>query len=57
MIVKDKYGLSYNIKDKDIDDIYNEVIQDYDYLQDEYEGDELEDKIMEIVDSIMNNTN
>lgn len=57
MIVKDKYGLSYNIKDKDIDDIYNEVIQDYDYLQDEYEGDELQDKIMEIVDSIMNNTN
>ena len=57
MIVKDKYGLSYNIKDKDIDDIYNEVIQDYDYLQDQYEGDELQDKIMEIVDSIMNNTN
>tara|TARA_R100000329_G_scaffold63707_1_gene56680 strand:- start:1050 stop:1223 length:174 start_codon:yes stop_codon:yes gene_type:complete len=57
MIVKDKYGLTYNIKDKDIDDIYNEVIQDYDYLQDEYEGDELQDKIMEIVDSIMNNTN
>tara|TARA_A100001515_G_scaffold134110_2_gene123842 strand:+ start:316 stop:489 length:174 start_codon:yes stop_codon:yes gene_type:complete len=57
MIVKDKYGLSYNIKDKDIDDIYNEVIQDYDYLQDEYEGDELQDKIMEIVNSIMNNTN
>ena len=57
MIVKDKYGLSYNIKDKDIDDIYNEVIQDYDYLQNEYEGDELQDKIMEIVDSIMNNTN
>ena len=57
MIVKDKYGLTYNIKDKDIDDIYNEVIQDYDYLQDEYKGDELQDKIMEIVDSIMNNTN
>ena len=57
MIVKDKYVLSYNIKYKDIDDIYNEVIQDYDYLQDEYEGDELQDKIMEIVDSIMNNTN
>ncbi len=57
MIVKDKYGLTYNIKNKDIDDIYNEVIQDYDYLQDEYEGDELQDKIMEIVDSIMNNTN
>ena len=56
-LVKDKYGLSYNIKDKDIDDIYNEVIQDYDYLQDEYEGDELQNKIMEIVDSIMNNTN
>ena len=57
MIVKDKYGLPYNIENKDIDDIYNEVIQDYDYLQDEYEGDELQDKIMEIVDSIMNNTN
>ena len=26
-------------------------------IQEEYEGDELQDKIMEIVDSIMNNTN
>ena len=42
---------------KDREELYNEVIQDYDYLQDEYEGDELQDKIMEIVDSIMNNTN
>ena len=57
MIVKDKYGLPYNIENKDIDDIYNEVIQDYDYLHLEYEGDELQDKIMEIVNSIMSNTN
>jgi hypothetical protein len=33
--------------------IYNEVIQDYSHLQYEYEGDELQDKINEIVDKIM----
>lgn len=32
------------------EDIYNEVIQDYSHLQYEYEGDELQDKINEIVD-------
>ena len=32
------------------DDIYNEVIQDYSHLQYELEGDELQDKINEIVD-------
>ena len=39
----------------DRDDIYNEVIQDYSHLQYEYEGDELQDKINEIVDNIINN--
>ena len=33
------------------EDIYNEVIQDYSHLQYEYEGDELQDKINEIVDN------
>ena len=33
-----------------IDEVYNEVIQEYSHLADEYEGDELQDKIMEIVD-------
>ena len=32
------------------DDIYNEVIQDYSHIQYELEGDELQDKINEIVD-------
>ncbi len=32
------------------DEIYNEVIQDYSDLQYEYKGDELQDKINEIVD-------
>ena len=32
------------------DEIYNEVIQDYSHLQYELEGDELQDKINEIVD-------
>ena len=35
---------------KNRDDIYNEVIQDYSHLQYEFEGDELQDKINEIVD-------
>ena len=35
---------------KNRDDIYNEVIQDYSHLQYELEGDELQDKINEIVD-------
>lgn len=33
-----------------IDEVYNQVIQEYSHLADEYEGDELQDKIMEIVD-------
>ena len=37
------------------DEIYNEVIQDYSDLQYEYEGDELQDKINEIVDEILKN--
>ena len=35
------------------DEIYNEVIQDYSHLQYELEGDELQDKINEIVDKIL----
>jgi len=35
---------------KNRDDIYNEVIQDYSHLQYQFEGDELQDKINEIVD-------
>ncbi len=38
---------------KNRDDIYNEVIQDYSHLQYEFEGDELQDKINEIVDEIL----
>jgi|TARA_R110000824_G_scaffold224493_1_gene412136 hypothetical protein len=38
----------------DREEIYNQVIQDYSHLQDEYEGDELQDKINEIVDKIIN---
>ena len=37
----------------DREEIYNEVIQDYSHLQYEYEGDELQDKINEIVDEIL----
>ena len=33
-----------------IDEVYNQVIQEYSHLADEYEGDELQDKVMEIVD-------
>ena len=36
------------------EDIYNEVIQDQSHLQYEYEGDELQDKINEIVDNEFN---
>ena len=32
------------------EEIYNEVIQDYSHLQYKYEGDELQDKINEIID-------
>ncbi len=32
-----------------IDEVYNKVIQEYSHLADEYEGDELQDKIMDIV--------
>ena len=38
---------------KDREDLYNEVIQDYSHLQYELEGDELQDKINEIVDKIL----
>lgn len=37
----------------DREEIYNEVIQEYSHLQYEYEGDELQDKINEIVDTIL----
>jgi hypothetical protein len=37
----------------DREEIYNQVIQDYSHLQDEYEGDELQDKINEIVNKII----
>ena len=36
------------------EEIYNEVIQDYSHLQYEYDGDELQDKINEIVNNIIN---
>jgi hypothetical protein len=35
------------------EEIYNEVIQDYSHLQYKYDGDELQDKINEIVDEIL----
>ena len=35
------------------DEIYNEVIQDYSHLQYELEGDELQDKINEIIEDIL----
>ena len=38
-----------------IDEVYNQVIQEYSHLADEYEGDELQDKIMEIVDKEIKN--
>jgi hypothetical protein len=41
----------------DREEIYNEVIQDYSHLQYEYEGDELQDKINEIVDTILQTKN
>tara|TARA_E500000305_G_scaffold45754_1_gene35593 strand:+ start:1520 stop:1669 length:150 start_codon:yes stop_codon:yes gene_type:complete len=49
--------MKINTYHKDREEIYNEVIQDYSHLQYEYEGDELQDKINEIVDNIINNTN
>jgi len=42
---------------KDREEIYNEVIQNYSELQYKYEGDELQDKINEIVDKIIENDN
>ncbi len=39
-----------------IDEIYNQVIQEYSHLADEYEGDELQDKIMDIVLDNLNTT-
>ena len=35
------------------EEMYNEVIQDYSHLQYELEGDELQDKINEIIDDIL----
>ena len=35
------------------EEMYNEVIQDYSHLQYELEGDELQDKINEIVDDTL----
>ena len=35
------------------EEIYNEVIQDYSHLQYELEGDELQDKINEIIDDTL----
>ena len=40
---------------KDREEIYNEVIQNYSELQHKYQGDELQDKINEIVDKIIEN--
>ena len=40
---------------KDREEIYNEVIQNYSELQYKYEGDELQDKINEIIDKIIEN--
>ncbi len=42
---------------KDREEIYNEVIQEYSELQYKYQGDELQDKINEIVDKIIENDN
>ena len=39
----------------DREEIYNEVIQNYSELQYKYQGDELQDKINEIVDKIIEN--
>ena len=35
------------------EEIYNQIIQEYSHLQYEFEGDELQDKINEIVDEIL----
>ena len=37
-------------KEDFIEEIYNEVIQEYSHLRYEYSNDELQDKIMEIVE-------
>ena len=59
-----KIRLSYKLKDYynlnnqnmiDREEIYNEVIQNYSELQYKYQGDELQDKINEIVDKIIEN--
>ena len=39
------------------EEIYNQVIQNYSHLQYEYEGNELQDKINEIVDKTINQLN
>jgi len=40
---------------KDREEIYNEVIQEHSELQYKYQDDELQDKINEIVDKIIEN--
>ena len=37
-------------KEEIIDYVYNQVIQEYSHLAEEYDGDLLQEKIMEIVD-------
>lgn len=37
------------------EEIYNQVIQNYSELEEEFEGDELQNKISEIVDREINN--
>ena len=39
----------------DREDLYNEVIQDYSELQEQYEGDELHEEINKIVDEVIDN--
>ena len=41
----------------DREEIYNEVIQEHSELQYKYKGDELQDKINEIIDKIIENDN
>tara|TARA_R100001530_G_scaffold1848_2_gene3150 strand:- start:361 stop:651 length:291 start_codon:yes stop_codon:yes gene_type:complete len=38
---------------KNREEIYNQVIQEYSHLQNEFEGDELQDKINEIVENVV----
>jgi hypothetical protein len=54
---KDQEILSKIFKRRELaekyEEVYNQVIQEYSHLQYEYEGDELQDKINEIVDERM----